>query len=246
MDPEQYRIMYEAEDRHWWYVGMRGITFALLDQYVPPGSARRVLDAGCGAGANLEALRRYGPTTGVDISPLALELARTRPGARLTAGSIDRLPFADGVFDLVTCFDVIYHLQVQEDAAALREFRRVLRPGGVLFLRAPAFELLRAAHDTAVHTRQRYQVGPLRAKIEAAGFGTLRATYANTLLFPLAAGMRLAQRLTGHSGDHEGDVKPAAPPVNAALRGVLGAEALLLRRFDFPVGVSAVCVARAI
>jgi SAM-dependent methyltransferase len=246
VDPEQYRIMFQVEDRHWWYAGMRDITFALLDTYVRPGGGARVLDAGCGTGANLLALRRYGPVVGVDISPLALALACTRPGAQVAAGSVDRLPFADASFDLVACFDVLYHLDVQEDTQALREFRRVLRPGGILFVRVPALEVLRAAHDVAVHTRHRYHRSELRAKAEAAGFRVLRTSYANTLLFPLAAGMRIAQRLRGRANEHEGDVKPASAPVNAALHGVLRAEAALVRRFDLPVGVSAVCVARAI
>src|SRR5438105_3084360 len=123
--------MYEVEDRHWWYAGMRDITFALLDCYVRPGTGVRVLDAGCGTGANLRALRRYGPTVGVDIAPLALELARQRPDMYVVKGSVDSLPLAAGTFGLVTCFDVLYHLDVREDLSALREFRRVLQPGGI-------------------------------------------------------------------------------------------------------------------
>ncbi|MBI4497788.1 MAG: class I SAM-dependent methyltransferase [Chloroflexi bacterium] len=246
MDPEQYQIMYDLEATHWWYAGMREITAALLDRYLPQRPGLRILDAGCGTGANLQALERYGSVLGVDISPLALALCRRRGLTGVALASVDHLPFRDAAFDLVTSFDVLYHLAVQEDQSALREFRRVLRPGGMLFLRVPALGFLRAAHDTAVHTRHRYSTAELRRKVAATGFRVVRATYANTLLFPAIAGLRLAQRATGRATDHQGDVHPAAPAVNTALRAALGLEARLLRRVDLPLGVSALCVAQAL
>lgn len=245
MDPEQYQVMYDLELTHWWYAGMRDITAALLDRHLPRYPGLRILDAGCGTGANLQALRRYGRSFGVDILPLAVACCRQRGLADTALASVDALPFSDGSFDLVTSFDVLYHLSVREDGAALREFRRVLRPGGMLFLRVPALEFLRAAHDTAVHTRHRYSTEELRAKVGAAGFRVVRATYANTLLFPAVAGLRLMQRATGHDADHQGDIRPAATAVNATLRAVLATEARLLRAIDFPIGVSAICLAQA-
>ena len=105
------------------------------------------------------------------------------------------LPFGDATFDLVTSFDVIYHLGVADDVAALREMRRVLRPGGALFVRVPALERLQSHHDVAVHTRQRYTRAELRRKAEPAGLRVERASYANTVLLPLAAVARLGARL---------------------------------------------------
>jgi SAM-dependent methyltransferase len=239
----EYEAMYRVEDTLWWYVGMRRISAAVLGA-APAGAA--ILDAGCGTGGNLAWLNGLGRGYGVDLSPLAVGFCAKRRLTRVSRASILALPFGDACFDLVTSFDVIYHLDVADDVAALREFYRVLKPGGRALIRVPALEFLRSAHDAAVHTRQRYSLGELRRKLEDAGFAVERATYANSLLFPLAAASRLAARMRGSAGDaaHESDVKPVPRLVNAAFGRVMAAEAALLGRADLPVGLSAVAVGR--
>jgi SAM-dependent methyltransferase len=163
---------------------------------------------------------------------------------------VTRIPFPDASFDLVTSFDVIYHLGVADDVAALAEMGRVLRPGGTLFVRVPAIEGLRSVHDTAVHTRQRYTTGELKAKVARAGLVVERASYANGLLLPLAAGARLVRRRRAHGKDSDGDggeasdVRPVPAPLNALFGAVLGLEAAWLARADLPIGLSAFVVAR--
>ena len=84
-------------------------------------------------------------------------------------------------------FDVLYHHGVSDDVTALRELRRVVRPGGWGLVRVPALPALWSAHDEAVHARQRYWLGELRAKAEQAQWEVVRGTYANN---PVAAGCR--------------------------------------------------------
>jgi len=93
-----------------------------------------VLEAGCGIGTDGARLAAAGAHyTGLDFSPTALGLAIRRfelddlPG-RFLAGSVTCLPFADDTFDLVLSHGIIHH--VPDTALAVREFRRVLRPGG--------------------------------------------------------------------------------------------------------------------
>ncbi|MSQ26593.1 MAG: class I SAM-dependent methyltransferase [Dehalococcoidia bacterium] len=256
MEAEEYQTIYDLELTHWWYTGMRDISLALLAPHLPRQGGHggpplredraglSVLDAGCGAGGMLLSLGRLGRAAGIDFSPLALALSRRRGLKRIAQASVTSLPFRDGAFDLVTCFDVLYHLNVADDRDALWEFHRVLRPGGLLLLRLPAFEWLRSSHDAMVHTRHRYTAGELRSKLETAGFEIVRLTYANTLLFPVAAVSRLWQRLRGHAAAAESDVRPASPLVNGALLLLLQAEAAALRTIDLPVGVSVFCLAR--
>ena len=104
--------------------------------------AGRVLDAGCGTGRNVRFLARYGEVTGLDFSPVALDCCRQRGLTRLVRGSANALPFAAGSFDLVTSFDVLTSGGVQ-DAEALPESARVLRPGGHLLVRVAAYDALR-------------------------------------------------------------------------------------------------------
>jgi 2-polyprenyl-3-methyl-5-hydroxy-6-metoxy-1,4-benzoquinol methylase len=98
----------------------------------------RVLDAACGAGAGTELLARTGASVaGVDLSPAAIEAARRDFGeiAEFRVGELERLPFEDGRFDAVVCFEAIAH--VPAVAPVLDELRRVLRPAGLLLVSAP-------------------------------------------------------------------------------------------------------------
>src|SRR5262245_58846245 len=110
--------MFEAEERQWWYAGMRAIVAAVLDKRTGavPASDARVLDAGCGTGNNLLHLARHGHTFGVDLSDEALRFCRSR-SVTVANASVLALPFADEAFDLVTSFDVIYHRWVTDDRA---------------------------------------------------------------------------------------------------------------------------------
>jgi SAM-dependent methyltransferase len=239
VNPEEYARMFAAEDRQWWYAGMRAISLALLGP--PPAGARaRLLDCGCGTGAVVAHLGRRGPAVGVDLSPEALHLARTRGVAVARAGLL-ALPFADATFDVVTSFDVIYHRWVKDDAAAVREMARVLRPGGRLLLRVPALKLLWGAHDEAVHSRHRYTRGEIQALVGGAGLELRRATYANTLLFPLLLARRTLDRLTGRHGS---DVAFLPAPMEAAFGAALRLEARLVKHVSLPVGASVFALAR--
>jgi SAM-dependent methyltransferase len=111
-----------------------------------------ILDAGCGTGLNLRHLPAG--STGIDINPRNVELIRTRlPNHNVIEGDIEAMPFADGTFATVLCTEVLEH--VPDPAAAIREFRRVLRPGGVLIGSVPARSLvwkLRFLSSTCPHS----------------------------------------------------------------------------------------------
>ena len=245
MTPDEYAAMYAVEDEHWWYVGMRRVADALL---APTLGDRRgsldVLDAGCGTGGNSAHLRAYGRVTGVDYSPEALRYAKERPGLRLACASVESLPFPNGSFDLVLSNDVLCHLGVGDDAAAAREIVRVLRPGGVLYLQLPAYEWLRSHHDKAVQTDHRYTGSEVRRLLTRAGLRVRRLTYANSLLLPLAAAWRAANRLLPARREAErSDVRPVFGPLNALLRVALSFEAPVLARWSMPFGLSVIAVA---
>ena len=239
MKPVEYRRMFEAEERQWWYAGQRAVALALFE---PWARERRLLllDAGCGTGFNLVALARFGPTLGIDLSQDAIAFCRER-GVRSVRGSVLRLPFRAEAFEAVTSFDVIYHDWVGDDRAAVAEMARVLRPGGALLVRVPALELLRGAHDAEVLTRRRYTLGELRALVESCGLRVERSTYCNSLLFPLLFARRTLDRLLGRHGS---DVGFLPAPLESLFRRVMELEAFCVRRgLRFPVGASAVVLA---
>ena len=244
MDPSEYRTIYAVEDRHWWYTGMRRITETLVESLYPGRTDLRILDAGCGTGAAARYLARWGRVTAIDYSALALGFSTARGLNSLGQASVTALPFAPGSFDLVTSFDVLYHRAVGDYHDALRQFRRVLRPGGRVLLRLPAYDWLRGRHDDVIHTARRFTAPELAAALGEAGFTVERLSYANTLLFPLALGKRLLERTAPGGGDGQSDVAPNPPWLDAALSRVLAAEALWLRRRSLPFGLTVVAVGR--
>jgi SAM-dependent methyltransferase len=177
---------------------------------------------------------------GVDISPHASEFWKSRGLDTVALATADKLPFAENAFDLVTCFDVVYQLNDERASKAVSEIHRVLRPGGLLFIREPAYQWMRGAHDIAVGTHRRYTLPDLRRLLRSHGFKPRRLTYANTLLFWMAAPHRLLSKLRGSS---ESDVKPVPHFLNSVLGSALKLEARLLRRMAFPFGLSVIILA---
>ena len=251
MQTEDYEYLYELEDTFWWFVGMREITAALVDPFcLPGGRSQRVLDAGCGTGGNLTWLDRYageGQRFGIDLVEDAVGFCRKSNHHLVTRASVTALPFTDSVFDLVTSFDVIGQLASPGDAGeAVREMFRVLKPGGIAFIRAAAYEWMRSSHDHALGTRRRYDLTTLIDLATTAGFKPLRTTYANTFLLPAAAFRRLVLKRIGLS-DKGSDVKPLAPQLswlNRPLTASLLKEAQWLTNPNakFPAGLSAICI----
>jgi SAM-dependent methyltransferase len=240
MDKEQYEILYDLEERHWWYLGMRDIVSSLLATHLNGRRPLRILDAGCGTGGMTKYLRRFGVSFGVDVAPEAVAGCRRRKLSTVAQASVEQLPFASTSFDLVVSFDVLYHQAVVNDAAALAEFNRVLRPGGILVVRVPAYDWLRGRHDVAVHTRHRYSRGELRQKLAASGFQPRKLTYANSLLFPVAALKRMTE---GTKGTLRMDLELPSPAINLLLLLALRLESAMLHVVSFPWGLSVMAVA---
>lgn len=252
MQAEDYEYLYALEQDFWWFAGMREISAAVLDDACRAPGDKRVLDAGCGTGGMLSWLKRYAgaaQVVGIDLVPDAIKFCRERKQERLVQASVTDLPFADSTFDLLTSFDVLVQLPGEaRDERAMREMHRVLRPGGLAFVRVAAYEWMKSSHDEALGTHHRYGLRELTGKMERAGFTILRASYANSLLLPAAAVRRLLLKRVGLA-ESGSDVKPLPAGLawlNGTLKALLRAEALLIKhtRLNLPAGLSIICLAK--
>ena len=237
-----YPILFRVEQSHWWHIGRRKILAAFVEEICRGVTDRRprILDVGCGTGANLLMLSKYGDAEGVDISEDALAFCRERGLDKVKLGAGEELPYEDGTFDLVTAFDVVEHMD--DDLAGLSEMRRVLRPGGRVLLFVPTFMFLWGLQDDVSNHRRRYRLSELRRVLEQAGFEIERTTYANITFFLPILVIRQLMQWTGIKAKSENNINVTA--LNGVLGRLLGMESSILRYVNLPFGVSGLCVAR--
>ncbi|MEY8689949.1 MAG: class I SAM-dependent methyltransferase [Leptothrix sp. (in: b-proteobacteria)] len=234
MNRDAYERMAVHQGQHWWFVGRRSVLEALLRSLRLPNCAH-ILEVGCGPGGNLSLLQRFGQVDAVE-SDLH---------SRITAGALSGLPVRDGRlpdeldlggqrYDLICLFDVLEH--IKDDQSALQALSQHLKPGGRLLITVPAYAWLYSQHDERHHHHRRYTARSLRDTAARAGWSAARVGYFNSLLFPIAAAKRLAERVLRRSlGDD--DIQPA-PRVNRLLTALFSLEARWSGLHLLPAGLS--------
>jgi len=242
LDLHTYEILYRSEATHWWLAARRNIVLDSIRQSYPGRHDLHFLDAGCGTGLMLQELLPLGTAEGVDISDEALQFCRRRGLENVRNADLLDLPFAAERFDVVTALDVLEHLD--DDAGALREFGRVLKPGGRVFVFAPAHRWLWSLQDEVSHHKRRYVARTLRDAVIGAGLEIERQSYVSTFLLPVIFLGRqwLKVRRRFREFDTENDLHPQWS--NGILRSIFQFEIPILRRTDLPFGASLLCVAR--
>jgi ubiquinone/menaquinone biosynthesis C-methylase UbiE len=190
----------------------------------------------------IKALQAYGPQwsiSGLDYSPVACAFALAKTSVPIKQGSIEEIPFPDKQFDAVVSADVIS--QIEDGSTALREFARVLKPGGIQALNVAAYQWAWYYHDDINDTRYRFRRSELVALLIKAGFKVTLSSYANMLIFPLI----LAQRKNFTPANPTSDVKPFHPLVDSFCGSMASLEYRALRkRITLPVGNSVFIAAR--
>lgn len=243
MDRSEYDKLDRTEDRMWWFAAMHRNLLTLSCRARLEAVDLPILDAGCGTGGLLARLaKRYPDRTvlGLDVDWPACVRAARKSVRPVCAGSVDDLPFADGVFAAIFSADVLCHDGVDE-RCALEQFHRCLASNGWLILNLPAYGWMLSRHDAAVQNIRRYTAGGLRRLLQAVGFRIVYVTYWNTILFPL---MVITRKLWPGDPAGASDVRLHPRPVDLLCRAVTGVETALLRAgMRFPFGGSVLAVA---
>ncbi len=229
----------EVEKFHWWWAGRQELVKDLLK----PEKPQKILDIGCGTGETLTFMKKVFPKSklqGVDYLPEAVKYTKGRGHLALRADAL-HLPFADATFDAVLLLDVIEH--IKNDSAVIKEAKRVLRPGGVIILTAPALSFIWSAHDEGQGHERRYTRHRL---MKLAGKNKMTVpfiSYFNFLLSPVIILVRLASRLPFFSRLGRYDSKlnyqiANKKSANAILRFIFVSEVKMLKWIRYSIGIS--------
>jgi SAM-dependent methyltransferase len=247
--PEYYAHMRALEQASWWNAGMRELAARLLDGAGVP--ARGVLlDVGCGSGQTMAWFRERWPgwrSLGLDVAREGLRAARSATGEVVLGGSAVELPLRPGSVDAVVSLDVLQHLPLGGgDARALAEMRRVLRPGGLLFIRTNAQSVPHAADDVR-YNFHKYTRAELRRKLTSAGFTVRRIGRVNALLGLAEIPRELRARRS--AGSAYVGLLATVPHIGASWRAKLAwlrvENALVAGGMSLPLGRTLVALAQA-
>lgn len=243
MDRDLLDKFNKVEKFHWWWEGRRELIKLLLVDQKP----KRVLDIGSGTGETLSFLKKIYPKarfTGVDILPEAVSYTK-KNGHKAFVSSATRLPFKKNSFDLILILDVIEH--IKNDLAVVREAKRVLSPGGVIIITAPALPFMWSAHDKNQGHFRRYTSNQMEKLARKSKLSLEFLSYFNFLLSPPIIIIRLLSRLPVLSYFSTYDSKlnyniAYKSKANSLLTRIFTTEIKLTKYIRYPFGVSVALV----
>ena len=244
MEIIEYETMFSVENDFWWYRGLHDLVLRFVRPAAGPNKTLRILAAGCGTGRMMELLLPFGDVEGFDFSGEAVRFCAQRGLLNVSRRDMTTWHGGSGLYDVIISLDVLCHKSIIDEDAIVKEFHRALKPGGILIVNLPAFELLRRRHDRAVHTRKRFTKKETVARYEAMGFSISHVSYRLPHLFLIIFCKKWAERLSGDKG-MESDV--AMPPrwLNALLTWCnLFENRCIASGVSMPLGTSLFIVAR--
>lgn len=221
---------------------MHNTIISLLKRYLPQNNRKKkILDAGCGTGGFLNKIKNNYEIYGFDINHEAVKFAKKRGLKNIKIGSLSKIPYKKNTFDAVVCIDVLYHQDVLNDVAAIKELARVLKKDGLLIIKVPAYDWLRGKHDKIVKTKHRYTKEELTEKILSSKLRLIKSTYLNSLLFPLILIKRFLNNLSAE--EPKSDVEKINPYLNGILVCISKIEDKITEYIDLPFGLTIFAVA---
>jgi SAM-dependent methyltransferase len=228
-----------VEEKYWWHRGRQRIVQRVLSRYVPKGA--RILDLGCGPGGTTLAFSAFGEVIAADASLASVRRARAR-GLQVARMDATSIAIRSASCDAAVALDLLEHLP--DDAMAVAEMYRVLRPGGHFIATVPAYQFLWSEHDDAVGHVRRYTKRPLERLLAEAGFETRLCTYTMSSILPAAIAMRLLERVKPRRPEPVANFVRVPGMVNAALERVVGFGPTPIAGLPMPFGLSLIAVAQ--
>jgi SAM-dependent methyltransferase len=232
----EYEKMHAVESHHWWYQNLHRLTLkAIRDELQMPLNAS-ILDAGCGTGGQMVALREAGYTNaeGFDLSADAVGFCQQH-GLRVVHGDLRQIghQFLGRQFDVIVSHDNLYFLTPDEQQHYFHALAQLLKSGGALVMNAPVYRAFAGMHDVAVGIQERSSPSQLRTLSETAGLRVHQLHLWPMTLSSAIFVVRLWQRLKLRWGANQEVMSDVSLPpswLSSILGGVCRLETWLLKR----------------
>lgn len=242
MNIELFEGYYKLEDNYWWFVGMRDIFYRLIKNIYSGRNNLSILDVGCGTGKIINEIEKLGKVTGLDVEPQALKFCKARGINRLVLAEGNFLPFKDETFDLITALNIIEH--IADDDGFVKDMHRVCKINGRVILSTSAFNFLWSKHDLVNNHKRRYVKREIRDLL-GKYFILEKVTYTNFFLFLIIwTGVILTNLLEKRDSEISHGFYHVPKFINRVLITILRMESVILKKINFPFGVSLLCVAK--
>jgi len=245
-DVNSFDGLAEREEQSFWYQPRNRLISWAFRRYFP--DARSFFELGCGTGIVLKQLAQDNPDidiVGGDIFLEGLPFALERLAGRGEIMQLDGLNLLfDEQFDVVGAFDIVEH--IENDMAALKELRRVLKPGGGVMITVPRHMFMWSRVDDLACHKRRYSGSELYRKIEDAGFRMTRQMTFGALTLPLQYVSRRWMKKKGETLDEVLELRlPKA--ADFLLEKMLNLDQIPIRAgVNYPFGATLLAIARKI
>lgn len=231
-------------DSYWWLAGKyllitKFLKKVLDKQYKKSRKSLKILDIGCGPGNLSNNLSNIGKVFGIDVSLPTLRLCQKKY-SNLINGKADELPIREGSFDVVILLDVLEH--IADDVKVMKETYRILKPGGIVLITAPAYKILWGSHDEIYQHYRRYSLDEIKKVVRSAGF-TIKKLIAFEFIFfiPLLLFRKIKNVLNYSKRD---DFINVPNWLNSILTVIILLEGQISYNINNPFGVSIICIAK--
>lgn len=244
MEKDFEKKYHDVETNHWWFKSRRNYLLELLKDK-PKDS--KILDIGCSSGIFLKDLEMLGfnPENlyGIDISEKAIANCKANGIKNCFVMDAQNITLNE-TFDLIIASDCLEHLQ--DDGKALKNWKSLLKIGGKMYVFVPAFISLWSYHDEVNMHYRRYTNAELKSKLTTENLEIEKSSYWNFFLFLPVYTFRKLTAILQKNKTGESDISIGNAFVNSVLLQLIIFENKLLKRINFPFGVSTFCIAKRI
>lgn len=223
--PNEYKKMAAVEAELWWYQALHNSILKTIKTRFYSENIR-ILDAGCGTGGLLSVLQQsgYQNLEGFDLSPEAVRYC-TQKGLKVSQNNLTEAKdlFPPRSFDVIVSCDVLYFLSEKESIETLKNFKKLLKPGGILIFNLPALKMFKGMHDISVGITERYTLKSFLHLVNQTPLHIHKYHFWPFLLSPIIGAVRAKQRweiAKNPTMTIESDVELPSPIINTILKKI--------------------------